>query len=149
MSFSALQKMSKVNLEALAARSGSNPSDESKKISESCKSFSASSGSNQQKFIHFTSNRGQGSENVEEEKSFEPRIKNIHMIHQFEVEQPDKPQENRFNRIETLKQQAQEKHKKSYFDRQRRELKHVEETEERIKGLSGISSTGREQRLSH
>ena len=50
----------------------------------SSNSVSASSGSNPN-FIHFKSNNGQGSENVEEEKSFEPRIKNIHMIHQFEV----------------------------------------------------------------
>ena len=104
MSFSALQKLNKVNLEANAARSGSNPSDEGgKQISVSSKSFSASSDSNK-KFFRFTSNRGQGSENVEEEKSFEPRIKNINMIHQFEVEQPEKPQENRFKRIETQKQ---------------------------------------------
>jgi len=103
-------------------------------------SVSLSSGSNPN-FIRFKSNYGQGSENVEEEKSFEPRIKNIHMIHQFEVAQPEVPQENRFNRIETQKEKIQEKYEKKYFDRQRRELNHVEETEKRIKGLVGINST--------
>ena len=98
MSFSALQKINKVNLDAYAGGSGSNKSDESKQISMSSNSVSLSSGSNPN-FIRFKSNHGQGSENVEEEKSFEPRIKNIHMIHQFEVAQPEIPQANRFIRI--------------------------------------------------